>query len=92
MKIIKISLVLNTPIHFSYSDGTYVEYMITENPFDSGSYAVHVSFGSKTDKAATTYMEVYFPRHSTLSREYSVNGKMFKLRLVGKQEESHGKY
>lgn len=82
MKIIKINLVLNTPIHFSYSDGTYVEYIITENPFDSGSYGAHVSFGNKIDVGNS--VEVYFPRHSTLSHKYSVNGKIFKLRLVAK--------
>lgn len=76
MKIIKVNLVLDTPIRFKYSDGTYVEYIITENPFDSGSYGAHVSFDD-----ACNSVEAYFPRHSTLSHKYSVNGKVFKLRL-----------
>lgn len=76
MKIIKVNLVLDTPIRFKYSDGTYVEYIITENPFDSGSYGAHVSFGD-----ACNSVEVYFPRHSTLSHKYYVNGKVFKLCL-----------
>ncbi len=84
MKVINVDLILNTPLLIKYSDNTFVEYTITENPFDSGSYAAHVAFGKNGNKEPDSYIEVYFPRHSNLSHKYSVNGQLFKIRLVEK--------
>ncbi|MFO1550883.1 hypothetical protein, partial [Lactiplantibacillus plantarum] len=65
-----------------YADKTYWEYVIFESPFDPGTYGAHIIIGHSKEWHEDSHVEVYFPKHSTVSEEFVVNDNKYQLKLV----------
>lgn len=82
VKTITVKLVLNRTVRLTYSDYTYWEYILFENPFDFDTYGARLTIGHSRAWHEDRHIEVHFPKHSMVSEGFVVNESKYQLKLV----------